>query len=538
MGIGYCSSSFAKTYNTFFNSGGTQQSLSIDQDSVVVNIVEKKNKKSILPDASAAHFIQMGLSVVERNSIQSKQQIIGYPVVFHASTNSVGVLTHEIVVETRAANTMKFLKADGYLSQVPSQIIPNLIVVSYSSPIKALEAANALSKSPAVKYAHPNFLLPKNFREIKITEPLFGSQWYLENTGQLGGEKGADISAKGAWGYTKGSPNIIIAVLDAGFEKNHPELAPIWFTNKNEIIRNGIDDDKNGFVDDINGWNFGDNSGNINKGVYTEHGTAVAGLVAARENNKGIIGACPSCTVLPVVVPWTAAKDAEAFYYADKMGADIISNSWGYEIGTPNMDVVVEAINKVAHTGRGGKGTIILFAMNNRNKDDCSGDKPDISSLESVVAISASSDQDKKVSNSAWGHCMEFLAPSAESGRARISSTDMTGNAGYNNSRSSGDFLNQDYTKDFSGTSAATPIAAGVFGLMLSINSDLTRDEAVGLVLSTTDKVHPELANYSLKTGFSLKYGYGRINAEKAVRAAQVFRKYMKKSAQKKAKTI
>ena len=110
-----------------------------------------------------------------------------------------------------------------------------------------------------------------------------------------------------------------------------------------------------------------------------------------------------------------------------------------------------------------------------------------------------------------------------------IATTDLTGTRGYNNGRYPGDLADLDYTNDFGGTSAATPIAAGVFGLMLSVNDQLTRDEALALVVSTTDKVHPSLANYAPETGFSRKYGYGRINAGKAVRAAQAFKKYTRR---------
>jgi subtilisin family serine protease len=104
----------------------------------------------------------------------------------------------------------------------------------------------------------------------------------------------------------------------------------------------------------------------------------------------------------------------------------------------------------------------------------------------------------------------------------------MVGTKGYNNGVKPGDLADLAYTNNFGGSSAATPIAAGVFGLMFSINQNLTRDEALSMVLATADKVHPELANYDA-SGFSRKYGFGRINAAKALRAVEVFRKYSNK---------
>jgi subtilisin family serine protease len=188
--------------------------------------------------------------------------------------------------------------------------------------------------------------------------------------------------------------------------------------------------------------------------------------------------------------------------------------------------VLVEAIDTVAREGRGGKGTIILFAMNNLDQDDCVGPNPDISSLASVIAVSGASDLDRKVSMSAWGDCMEVLSPTYETDRPGVATTDLTGKRGYNNGRYPGDLADLDYTVGFGGTSAATPIAAGVFALMLAVNDGLSRDEALAIVEATAAKVSPEDAQYDAQTGFSHKYGFGRIDAARAVRAAAAFRKY------------
>jgi subtilisin family serine protease len=522
--------SLAATMKASFYSAGKSHNIEIDKENLAVRFQRgfiKKNK-SIHP-TEHERFSQIGISIVSKSAAVPQETIIGYPIWFNKEKHAVGILTHEIVVKLSDRKGLATLqKSDGFLAAVKTKYGKEIYVVSYNSPLKAMAAANALYSIPFFAYAHPNFIIPKDFRVAKSSEPFYSDQWHLKNTGQTGGTAGADINAEGAWGYTKGNSSVVVAVLDAGFQKGHPDLADSWLVNSGEIAGNNKDDDNNGYIDDVYGWSFYNKSGDVDAGSYGEHGVSVAGLVAARENGKGVVGSCPKCSLLPVVVSWAVEDDAEAFYYAKIRGADIITNSWGYPVGTPRTDVLEEAIADVAATGRDGKGTIILFAMNNIDQDDCVGSQPDISALETVIAVSAASDLDKKVSFSAWGNCMEFLSPSYESGRAHVATTDMMGDKGYNNSRSTGDLSDQDYTNDFGGTSAATPIAAGVFGLMLSVNADLTRDEALGLVLSTADKVHPNLANYGRTTGFSKKYGYGRINAEKAVRAAQVFRKYIK----------
>jgi subtilisin family serine protease len=528
---------------TFFSQGKRKQLL-IENDWRVVSLGEAGSQKNV-PSELAKAVAAMGLGLVPATAKLAHGTDAGVPVWFSKSRGALGILTSEIVLRTDSADLIGSLKKTREFSAVRESKVKNgLFVISFKDPSSALAWANKLSGQRGVKYAHPNFRIPKSWRnavpaaalsgarKVALTdpseEPYFTTQWHLSNTGQGGGTPGADIHVKEAWQVTLGSEDVIVGVLDAGFEVSHPDIQAGWYVNHGEIPGNSIDDDNNGYVDDVNGWNFRTASGDITDGYVSDHGTAVAGLVGARVNGRGMTGVCPRCSMLPVSLSWEVAEDAEAFYYAKLFGADIITNSWGYPVGTPYTDAVVEAINEVAATGRDGKGTIILFAMNNINQDDCVGDEPDISSLDSVIAVSAASDLDKKVSFSAWGACMEFLSPSYESGRRGIGSTDLLGDKGYNTGTRPGDLPDIDYTNDFGGTSAATPIAAGVFGLMLSVNENLTRDEALAMVLATADKVHPDLAGYD-PSGFSLKYGFGRINAAKALRAVEVFRKYSSK---------
>jgi subtilisin family serine protease len=533
-----CAEAGAADMTTHFVNGGQHRTLIVDMDHVAVSKGNGAASATVkLSDAEAAAFDQLGVAITPRSTVKANDKIIGYPVWFNKQAGAVAILTHEIVVRLDSSKHTRLVKAiTGFKDLAPTGFRHDLYVAKFASPMGALEAANELSQKKGVRYAHPNFIVPKQWRgpKARADEPLFSKQWHLANAGQLGGTPGADIGVRNAWDVTLGTDDVLVAVLDAGFELTHPDLEPIWFSNSGEVPRNGVDDDGNGYIDDVRGWNFDANTNDVSTGLFPQHGTSVAGLVAARQNGRGVSGVCPACTVLPLALPFKPVADAAAFYYAEKMGADVITNSWGYAKETPNFDVVAEAINEVATRSRDGRGTLILFAMNNIDQNDCVGSNPDISSLEMVVAVSSASDQDKRVSYAAWGECMEFLSPSFESGRAGITTTDLTGAAGYNNGRFPGDLTDLDYTNDFGGTSAATPIAAGVFGLMLSVNPELTRDEALAMVIATADKVSPVEANYNSRTGFSLKYGYGRIHAGKAVRAAEVFHKYTRRAAAEK----
>jgi subtilisin family serine protease len=520
-----------------FWSGGRWHPISVATDHVAVRRTPATPSRATLKLTAKEEqaFAMIGVEVVPRASAADGVETIGVPLWFDKDSGAVGVLTHEMVLrvgDDGAEEVSRALAAtraqDGFAGMQQLGGKTGLYVVKFASPMAALAGANVLAQRAGVRYAHPNFVVPKVWRSAPDAEPLFSHQWHLKNTGQLGGAAGADIHVQGAWAVTLGSPDVLIAVLDGGFELPHPDLDGAWFRNAGEVPGNGVDDDANGYVDDVSGWNFWSDTADPTVGVVDEHGTAVAGLSGGRVNGKGMTGVCPQCTMLPVVVSWQVAEDAAAFRYAAALGADVITNSWGYPIGTPTTDVLVEAIADAARDGRDGKGAIILFAMNNIDKNDCEGAKPDVSSLDTVIAVSASSDLDKKVSFSAWGDCMELLSPSYEDGRKGIATSDLSGTRGYNNGRYPGDLPELEWTNDFGGTSAATPIAAGVFGLMLSVNGELTRDEALAMVLSTADKIQPSLANYDPRTGFSTKYGYGRINAANAVRAAEVFRRFSK----------
>ena len=412
-----------------------------------------------------------------------------------------------------------------------------LLRATAASTADAMELSGRYGQDALVEYAEPNYWMFKDMRAAP-NDPLFNNQWHLNNTGQGGGTPDADIDAPEAWDITMGSRNVVIAVLDSGFDVTHPDLAPNLWVNPGEIAGNGVDDDHNGQRDDINGWDFTNNDASLAPtpgDPYGAHGTAAAGCAGARGNNLlGVTGSCPNCRLMLVRTPElaTAMGDALSFDYARRMNADIITCSWGYPIGTPVTVNVVTAINRAATMGRGGLGAVVFFAMDNGNVNGC-GAVPDISSLPNVIAISRSNNRDR-FDLSGFGNCMDLLAPSysfrSGIGSLGITTTDLTGNAGFNSTfplscpPGTVDSGDRNYTSCFNGTSAATPITAGIAGLILSVNPDLTRLQIQQLLQDTADKIEDSRGAYSTTTGFSsppsgiATHGYGRVNAFEAVR--------------------
>jgi len=168
-----------------------------------------------------------------------------------------------------------------------------------------------LSKEADVEFAVPNHkikLNPVNYRKElkKPDDPMFKKQWGLHNTGQSieeqKGTRGIDIDILKAWQITKGSPNVVVGVLDTGIDINHNDLMRNIFINKLEIDNNGVDDDNNGYIDDLNGWDFANNDKTVFDDLYVDaHGTHIAGIIAAKSNNSiGISGVAPDAKILPL----------------------------------------------------------------------------------------------------------------------------------------------------------------------------------------------------------------------------------------------
>ena len=232
----------------------------------------------------------------------------------------------------------------------------------------ALEVSRALYETGRFAWAEPNLVQAYKKSDVP-NDPLFANQWHLNNTGQGGGTVDADSDLVEAWDIEDGNGTIVIAVVDDGMEKTHEDLAAAVFVNPGEIAANGIDDDANGKIDDVSGWDFLDNDNDVNPTTAADnHGTAVAGVAAARGNNAiGVTGACRNCKILPVKIfedlsfSATSTAIANALTYAASF-ADVINNSWGG--GAPSA-AIQTAIGNANTTGRGGKGALVMFASGN-----------------------------------------------------------------------------------------------------------------------------------------------------------------------------
>jgi subtilisin family serine protease len=286
---------------------------------------------------------------------------------------------------------------------------------SSTSAVRSLEKggeAAELRLNPMVELAEPNYLVERD--EIVPNDPQFNEQWALRNTGQNGGQATADISAALAWETTTGSPSTVIAVIDSGIDFTHSDLQNNQWTNPAERA-NGVDDDHNGLIDDLHGWDWV--AGNKQIKDEQGHGTAMAGLIAAEGNNAvGTTGALWRASLMSLRVldrngTGDVAKAVEAIDYAVANGASIINCLWG----TNGKSLVLkDAIQRAA-----AREALVISSAGNTARDiDGAPYYPASFDLPNVIAVAATGNFDQLTSSSNWGAAHVAVA-AAPGGRRR-----------------------------------------------------------------------------------------------------------------------
>jgi len=329
----------------------------------------------------------------------------------------------------------------------------------------AKDTLKVLNAHPAVKYAEPDHQVT-----IQGTpdDARFDELWGLHNTGQTGGTNDADIDAVEAWDISVGSRDVIVAVIDTGVDHAHPDLTQNMWINPNEIPNDGIDNDNNGYIDDVHGINAITDSGDPMDDQG--HGTHVAGTIGALGNDgNGVVGVnhqvsiigCKFLSASGSGVASDAIKCVDYLVGLKNAGVDvrISNNSWG---GGGYSQAMADALTSSEEAG-------ILFvaaAGNSAVDNDTSPHYPSSYELDSVLAVASTTHTDSMSSFSQWGlTSVDIGAP----GSAILSTVP---GGGYSS---------------FSGTSMASPHVAGAAALALSVDPSLSTTELKALLMETGD---------------------------------------------------
>ena len=411
-----------------------------------------------------------------------------------------------------------FLAREVSPSDWPDTFKTDEILVKYKASSEAVsiridpgedynKTLNYYQKLPMVEYAEPDYIFQAS---IIPSDTYFNNQWYLQK-----------IKATLAWNETRESPEAVIAILDSGVQIDHPDLKDNIWTNKKEIAGNGIDDDKNGFIDDVNGWDFINNlpdpapkfkDGFTEEGIL--HGTIIAGIAAASGNNAaGISGVTWKAQLMPLKVlddkgEGGSSKVIKAIDYAVVNGANIINLSF---VGFGYSKSLDEAIKRAYDAG------VMVAAAGGNELKQGEGNNLDASPMypvcldgsdgeNRVIGVVAVDTLDQKAPFSGFGgECIDIAAPGVS-----IFSTVVYSPQNYILDRP----FDKYYDGYWSGTSVTVPMISASLALIESANPSLTRNEIIKVLFDSADDIS------RLNPNYLNNLGKGRVNLAAAVNKA------------------
>ena len=453
-----------------------------ESEQTTVNIVLNNTGQSLLR-YSANISSQAMTQASSQASIRSK------PARQPLSVSSMASHSGNIIIKLNdsqpSARSFNELLSQYKLQERESIDSLNLRVVrpDQQDPAAFVQLINDLNNQPQVDYAEPDY----NIQAFYLpNDAHFDDQWALNNEGQTGGGFDNDINAPETWENFRDASNMIVAVIDTGVDYGHQDLnANIW-TNPGEIADNGLDDDNNGYVDDIHGYDF------INTDADPmddhAHGTHVAGIIGAKGNNgQGISGTAHTAQIMAVKFlsaygGGSTSGAISSIVYAVDNGAKVLNNSWG---GGPHSEALFDAI---AYANE--QDVLFLAAAGNASNDnDNTPSYPASYDLPNIISVASTDHNDQLSYFSNYGMSVDIAAPGSD-----ILST-----------------VPQDNYDTFSGTSMATPFVAGAAILIRSHFPQLSALETKEILLTNVD----ELAHLN-----EMVASGGRMNLHSALAAA------------------
>lgn len=422
-------------------------------------------QKRVIETGNGGYILSNTIIVKMKESIQTKTSQPVLPAAMFTALQGLGGITTTQLFKTEEKTSVGLEK---------------IYAIEFTNDVNPFTVAESVKASGEVEWAEPRFLYAAS---VVPNDPSYSSQWNLSK-----------VSAATAWNVTEGDTTVIIGIVDTGVQWDHPDLSGNIWHNWKEIPNNGIDDDGNGYIDDTIGWDFGGLTGTSDNNPTedaADHGTHVAGIASATTNNGvGIAGLGFKCKIMAVKTAENSVRSSagealisfgyEGIVYAVNNGCKVINCSWGGPVFSQYGKQTIDYATS--------KGVLVVCAAGNSNSNLPSYP----ANYDGVLCVGATTTSDTRSSYSNYGYRVDVSSPGDN-----IYSTWMTST----------------YT-NLSGTSMASPLAAGLAGLVKSQFPKYTPQQVAEQIRVTTDNID------NLNSSYTHQLGKGRINASTAVSTA------------------
>lgn len=428
----------------------------------------------------------------------------------------------ELFAQSRARYARRAARATGN-GELPD--ITSIYILSVPEGTDILAACKAYQANPNIDYAVPSYLMQP---QAMVNDPYFSSRGSWGNSlDDLWALK--RIKADVAWDTARGD-GVVVAVVDSGLDYNHVDIAAnVWSNPAEAAGAPGVDDDQNGFSDDLRGWHF-EAPQSLEVGAIsnndvmdtTGHGTFVAGIIGAvGDNGTGIVGVAPKAKIMPV----KSFSTTQSFYsgshpgdpfangilYAAHNGADVINLSWGCSdcFNAPDIAAAITVANSL--------GAVVVTAAGNRGSNVKDAFP---AMMQDVVTVSSTDLNDDYSLYSNRGYTVDVAAPGGNSGLSYNSAPDLVSILSLKSPETlfpESEPVGSGYLRS-AGTSASAAYVSGVAALVLSANPSLTREQVISIIRHSADD---QVGNPAKDLpGYDPFFGWGRINAARAVALA------------------